>query len=130
MHTLFDFITHIKGIEYIVSVSFIAGYILYWEALKPKPFKAVITDGKNDLDFMRKSDYKTLLKNVVSAPFIGLAYVATLPFVFMYAVGSAALNGMFGLAGRSASFGWRPTEAYLTGKKKEEAKGKKDETKQ
>lgn len=129
MHTLFDFITHIKGIEYIVSVSFIAGYILYWEALKPKPFKAVITDGKNDLDFMRKSDNKTLFKNIVSAPFIGLAYIATLPFVFMFTLGSAALNSLFGLAGKSASFGWRPTEAYLTGKKKEEAEKKKDENK-
>ena len=129
MHTLFDFITHIKGIEYIVSVTFIAGYILYWEALKPRPFKAVITDGKNDLDFMRKSDNRALFKNIVSAPFIGLAYIATLPFVFMFALGTAAINGVLSIAGKEASFGWSPVEAYLTGKKKKASEKKKNENK-
>lgn len=129
MHTLFDFITHIKGIEYIVSVTFIAGYMLYWEALKPKPFKALLTDGKEDLDYMRNSDYKGILKNVVTAPFIGLAYIAALPFVFLFMLGSTALNGALSMAGKEASFGWSPVEAYLTGKKKNKAENKKEENK-
>jgi len=129
MHTLFDFITHIKGIEYIVSVTFIAGYMLYWEALKPKPFKALLTDGKEDLDYMRNSDYKGIIKNVVTAPFIGLAYIAALPFVFLFTLGSTALNGVLSIAGKEASFGWSPVEAYLTGKKKKTAENKKDEQK-
>ena len=126
MHTLFDFITHIKGIEYIVSVTFIAGYMLYWEALKPKPFKALLTEGKEDLEYMKNSDYKGILKNVVTAPFVGLAYVAALPFVFLFMLGSTALNGALSMAGKEASFGWSPVEAYLTGKKKKTTENKKE----
>ncbi len=47
----------------------------------------------------------------ISMPFIGIATVATL------AVGSA-LTGMYNLAAKSISFGWRPRNAYLSGKKK------------
>ena len=127
MHTLFDFITHIKGIEYIVSVTFIAGYMLYWEALKPKPFKAVLKDGKEDLDYMRNSDYKGILKNILTAPFIGLAYIAALPFVFLFTLGSTALNSVMSMAGKEASFGWNPVEAYLTGKKDKTDKKKNEQ---
>ena len=129
MHTLFDFITHIKGIEYIVSVSFIAGYMLYWEALKPKPFKVLLTDGKEDLDYMKNSDMKGILKNVVTAPFIGLAYIAALPFVFLFMLGSTVFNSVLGMAGKEASFGWNPVEAYLTGKKKNKTEKKTDDKK-
>ncbi len=127
MHTMFDYITHIKGVEYIISLLFIAGYILYAEVLKPKPFKALRESGKEDLDFVRNNRSSALgtIKKIATAPFIGLAYIVSLPFVFAYAIGTTALNGILGLAGKSASFGWRPTEAYLAGKK-----GKKEEKKQ
>ena len=32
MYTLVDFITHVKGIEYILSLAAIAGFLLFWEA--------------------------------------------------------------------------------------------------
>ena len=38
-------------------------------------------------------------------------------------VAGAALNAF----GKTAVFGWRPTEAYLTGKKKKEEKKKKEQ---
>lgn len=78
------------------------------------------------------------LKRLATAPFIGLAYVVALPFVFAYAVGrecfgraAEGLEGAFGLAGRSFAFGWRPLESYLGGKKdkKEKSKAKIDEKK-
>lgn len=131
MHTLFDFITHIKGIEYIVAISAIGAYMLYWEFLKPRPFKAVMETGREDLHHIRKAGYSSIIKTmgkVIAAPFIGLAYVVALPIGFAYALGSAAINGVLSLAGREASFGWRPTEAYLSGKKKE--KKEEDETKE
>ncbi|PKL52579.1 MAG: hypothetical protein CVV37_00580 [Nitrospira bacterium HGW-Nitrospira-1] len=59
----------------------------------------------------------------MSAPFIGLAYIVALPAVFAYALGSAAVNGMLTLTGKEASFGWRPAESYLSGKKKEKQEG-------
>ena len=131
MHTMFDFITHVKGVEYLISILFIAGYLLYAEVLKPKPFKTLKEAGKEDLDFVkshRKETMRTIGK-IAAAPFIGLGYIVVLPFAFAYAVGTAALGSVLGLAGRSASFGWRPTEAYLAGKKKKKEEKKQDEAK-
>ncbi|HYA31204.1 MAG TPA: hypothetical protein VED67_00485 [Thermodesulfovibrionales bacterium] len=131
MYTLYDYLTHVKGVEYIISILFIAGYILYAEVLKPKPFRTLKESGKEDFEFVRNNRGATFstFKKIVAAPFIGLAYVVSLPFAFLYALGTAAIGGILGLAGRSASFGWRPTEAYLAGKKKKMEEKKQDEKK-
>jgi len=131
MNTLYDYLTHVKGVEYIISVMFIAVYILYAEVLKPKPFATLKEAGKEDLDFIRSNKPSTIatLKKIIAAPFIGLGYVVMLPFAFAYAIGTAALNGVMGLVGSSASFGWRPTEAYLAGKKKKKEEKKQNEEK-
>jgi hypothetical protein len=131
MYTLYDYLTHVKGVEYIISILFIAGYILYAEVLKPKPFKTLKEAGKADLEFIKSNRPSTIgtIKKIITAPFIGLGYLVMLPFAFAYAIGTAALNGVLGLAGRSASFGWRPTEAYLAGKKKRKEEKKQDEEK-
>jgi len=129
MNTLFDFMTHIKGVEYILALLFIAGYILYAEVLKPKPFKTMIDTGKDDIDYIKKTGYRNTLKvigKIAAAPFIGIAYVVMLPFAFFAALGSAAVNGVMNLVGKIAVFGWRPTEAYLTGRKKKEEQKKKE----
>jgi hypothetical protein len=145
MHTLIDFTTHVKGVEYIISVLAITGYILYAEILKPKPFKTLKQSAGEDLEHLRNAGYRNALRTVgrvAAAPFIGLAYVIALPFVFAYTLG-AELVGMaaegiekaLGMAGRTASFGWRPVEAYLGGKKdrknkkKEKAESKEKEPK-
>jgi hypothetical protein len=61
--------------------------------------------------------------NLVMAPFVGLAYVITLPFIaigtMVVAIGKKAVNGLCHLAGSLTSFGWRPLESNLAGKKKE-----------
>ena len=130
MYTLYDFMTHIKGVEYILALLFIAGYILYSEVLKPKPFKTMIDTGKDDLEHIKKTGFRNTLKvigKIAAAPFIGIAYVVMLPFAFVAALGSAAMNGVMNLVGKTAVFGWRPTEAYFTGKKKKEEKKKDKE---
>jgi hypothetical protein len=128
MHTLFDFITHVKGVEYILSLTFIAGYILYWEALKPKPFRTVVNTSKEDVTFIRgtgrQNMYRTMGR-IATAPFVGLAYIVALPFVFAYAVFSAVMGGVLGMIGREAAFGWRPAESYLAGRKKEKKEDEK-----
>lgn len=130
MHTLFDFITHVKVVEYLISVTFIAGYMLFWEGLKPKPFSTPIEAGKEDLEHVRKNvNVLSNIGKICTAPFIGLAYIVAIPFGFMFVLASSAINGILGMAGKEASFGWRPMEAYLTGKKKEESGEKKDEKK-
>ncbi len=130
MNTLFDYLTHVKGIEYILALLFLAGYILFAELLKPTPFKTIRETTKENVEFVGKTGYKSILKTVsrtVAAPFIGLAYVAALPFVFMFAIGTAALHGIVGMAHRSISFGWRPMEAYLSGRKKRKGEKRKEE---
>jgi hypothetical protein len=128
MNTLFDFTTHIKGVEYILAVLFIAGYLLYWEVLKPKPFSSLKKAAQEDLEYLKQTGYKgtkTSLGKIAAAPFIGLAYVVLLPFGFIGALGYAVfslvgkgVSSVLGMAGKSTSFGWRPSEAYLAGKKK------------
>ena len=69
---------------------------------------------------------------VAIAPFVGLFYVIMMPFVFAFAIGLAVVKGLARLTGVNLSFGWRPLEAYLGGKKieKREGTGTKTDEKQ
>lgn len=63
---------------------------------------------------------------LVAAPVLGLAYAVFLPFIGI-AVLAAAIGGkVFGGAAaglwKGAAFSWKPSEAYLAGKKKKEEK--------
>ncbi len=134
MHTLVDFLTRVKGIEYMISVLAITGFILYVEVLKPKPFKSLARNVRDDVDHLRAAGGRSALRTagrLASAPFIGLFYVITLPFLFVGTfakeVAGMAVDAFAratGEAGRTVSFGWRPTEAYLGGRK--DKKGKQD----
>ena len=125
MYTLFDFMTHVKGIEYIISVLSIAAFMVFWEVLKPKPFAAVVSNGREDLAHLKESgDTMKYVKQMAAAPFIGLAYIVILPVGFFVVVLSEAVNlavkGVSTLLGKDVSFDWRPMEAYLTGKKRKQ----------
>jgi hypothetical protein len=131
MHTLVDFITQVKGIEYIISVLSIATFLVFWEVLKPKPFASVISSGKEDWQYLQKSGgiMKTAGK-IAAAPFIGLAYIAMLPVGFFFMVLAEVVNlavkGASTLMGRDVSFDWNPVEAYFTGRKRKQAEAGKD----
>jgi hypothetical protein len=115
---MFDFITHVKGIEYILSLTFIAGYVLFWEVLKPRPFQKVKETGQEDLEYVKQNGMKNNLKlagKIAAAPFVGLLYVILLPVGLVSALSYAVVAGV---AGKNTSFSWRPAEAYLSGKKK------------
>jgi hypothetical protein len=122
MHTLFDFITHVKGIEYILSILFIGGFLLLWEVLKPKPFATVVSVGKEDIAHMRSTGGPLQYAGrIAAAPFIGLAYIVMLPVGFFLVMLLEAVNlavkGVSTLLGRDISFNWSPLEAYFTGRK-------------
>ncbi len=115
MNSMFDFVTHVKGIEYILSLALIAGYLIVWEALKPKPFRSVKEAGREDLEHLKQNGMAGTLKQVgriASAPFVGLLYIVTLPIGMISALAYAII------AGKGESFSWRPAEAYLAGRKK------------
>ena len=65
---------------------------------------------------------------IVAGPVLGLIYALFLPFIgiamLVKLVGQKAGAGVMEMVHGSASFGWRPSESYLTGKKKG---AKKDE---
>ena len=135
MYTLVDFITHVKGIEYIMSLLAIAGFLLFWEALKPAPFRTVAETGKDDLNYIEQAGgVRHILKSVgkiAAAPFIGAAYIVMLPIGFFAALAIGAVNvamkGVAAIAGKSMTFEWRPVEAYLAGRKKKERTATKAE---
>ncbi len=58
------------------------------------------------------------------APVVGLGYVICLPFISVSAIvgmiGGKALGRGWNLVRTLAYFEWRPSEAYLAGKKKKE----------
>ena len=57
-------------------------------------------------------------------PVVGLAYVICLPFISVGAIivmiGGKALGKVWNLVRSLAYFEWKPSEAYLAGKKKKE----------
>ena len=64
---------------------------------------------------------------IVAGPVLGLMYAAFLPFIgiamLIKLVGQKAGGGVMEMVHGNASFGWRPSESYLSGKKKETKKG-------
>jgi hypothetical protein len=78
--------------------------------------------GRPSATYVRMSSEIMLLVG----PIIGLLYVLCVPFISIATIAALAsgkaANGVLSLIGKSLSFGWRPKEAYLSGKKK----GKKD----
>ncbi len=137
MYTMVDFVTHVKGVEYILSIAAIAGFLVFWEILKPRPFRTVVNTGKDDLAYIEESGgLKSVAKSVgriAAAPFIGLAYIVMLPIGFFVALAAAVVNlavkGVASVAGQSVTFEWRPVEAYLAGRKKKAEKAKKGDVK-
>ncbi len=55
-------------------------------------------------------------------PLVGLVYFISLPFIAIATIaaliGKKVLSGILSMARNLVSFGWRPTEAYLAGRKK------------
>ncbi len=59
---------------------------------------------------------------LLSGPVIGLFYTILMPLTSIAALVALAvrsvIGGLYNLAAKSVSFGWRPKNAYLSGKKK------------
>jgi hypothetical protein len=68
---------------------------------------------------------------VALGPILGLLYAAFLPFIgiamLVKVVFQKVASAVTAPTKRAASFGWRPSESYLAGKKKGSGEEKKDE---
>ena len=68
---------------------------------------------------------------IAAGPVLGLVFAMFLPFIgiamTLNLIGKKLMEGIVSAAAGSMSFGWRPIEAYLAGRKrKKEARAKKD----
>ncbi len=63
---------------------------------------------------------------LAAAPVLGLLFAVFLPFIgiamVLMLIGGKLVDGVTNAVASNARFGWRPVEAYLTGKKKHAAK--------
>ncbi len=93
----------------------------YWDLTHGRridvPGEAVLAGGGSAM-YIRMSPGVMLL----SGPVIGLVYAILMPFLGLATVAalgvSTVLGGIYHAAAKSVSFGWRPKNAYLSGKKK------------
>ena len=120
MNTLVDFVSQNKGIEYMLAIGFIAGYALFIEFLKPKPFRGLVSSIRDDMGHMKgqgRVDMFKLMKNLTVLPFVAGAYMAALPFYMMVGFALKAETALSGAVG-STTMAWRPLESYLSGRAK------------
>jgi hypothetical protein len=72
------------------------------------------------------------LAMLLAAPLLGLAYAMFLPFIgiamLITLIGRKLFGGVLDGLWKTAAFGWRPSEAYLLGRKKTRRTKKKGES--
>ena len=149
-YTFFDFVTQVKGAEYLIAVTSVLLFIVLWQLLSPRPFKAMMETAKEDLKYINQgggySGVARTAGRVAAAPFLAIAYIAALPFVFLFSVSLVMVEGveqaidasgvwvarmmaanraaLARLLNVSTSFSWRPQEAYFLGRKRRKARDK------
>jgi hypothetical protein len=124
MHTLFDFTSSVSAVQYLLSLLFILGFIIFNEILKPMPFEGLLKAVSEDIRFIRsqkKVEVTRLIKNITLAPVYALFYFASLPALFIQGVTVIIGKGLVDVS----SAGWSPLRAYFTGRRKAK-KSKKD----
>jgi len=117
MKTLFDFITHVNGLTYVLAIASIAGFAIYLELFKAKPFAEILESARDDYRFVRElgvAGNKRLLKNAIKAVMLSAMYLVSLPFLFLRGLAQATGE----LVSAVAQPGWSPVRAYFTGRKK------------
>jgi hypothetical protein len=84
-----------------------------------------VLPGENKTRYVKASSVVMLL----FGPIIGLAYVVFLPIMGIVTVTAMIVQKVFGgmlnVGKNIVSFGWRPSEAYLAGKKKRKGHGRR-----
>ncbi len=117
MHTLFDFISNVNAVQYVIALLSVIGFIIFSEVLKANPFKGLRESVAEDVRFIKTQDRVTRIqfaKNVASAPFYFLSYLAALPVLFVQGMAEPIGRGI----GVMTTGGWSPVRAYFAGRRK------------
>ncbi len=93
----------------------------YWDLANGRRIDVLndaVLAGGGTATYVRMSSGVMLL----SGPVIGLFYAIAMPFLGIATVAALGVRSVLGViyhaAAKSVSFGWRPRNAYLSGKKK------------
>ncbi|MCK9419080.1 MAG: hypothetical protein M0R70_06855 [Nitrospirae bacterium] len=117
MHTLFDFISNVNAVQYVIALLSVVGFIVFSEVLKARPFEGLRESVAEDVRFIKAQDKVTrlqLAKNVAMAPFYFLSYLAALPVLFAQGMAEPIGRGI----GAMTTGGWSPVRAYFAGRRK------------
>jgi len=117
MHTLFDFISNVNAVQYVIALLSMIGFILFSEVLKANPFQGLRESVAEDVRFIKTQDKGMrlqLIKNVAMAPFYFLSYLASLPVLFAQGMVEPIGRGF----GAVTTGGWSPVRAYFAGRRK------------
>lgn len=97
----------------------------YWDLTSGRRvdvLREAVLSGGGTATYVRMSPGFVLL----SGPVIGLVYAVLMPFIGIATVATLMAGriteGLYNVAVKSISFGWRPRNAYLSGKKKKDDK--------
>ena len=117
MHTLFDFISQVNGVQYIIALLSIPGFIIFSEILKTRPFAGLQESVAEDVRFIKeqdKAERRQLVRNAVMAPVYFITYLASVPVLFVQGMAEPVGRRI----GAMTSVGWSPVRAYFTGRSK------------
>lgn len=117
MHTLFDYISTVNGIQYLLMLTFIIGFILFLELMKPRPFAGLTRIAADDIGFFRTQSVETRLRSVKRlfvAPVYAMLYIAAIPVLFIHGVAVIFSRVITALTWVS----WSPVRAYFRGSRK------------
>jgi hypothetical protein len=129
MNTLFDHTSYVNGMEYVLALLSIVGFVVLLEVFKKRPFMGLIESVVEDLRFVKGLGMKSnmrLAKQIAAAPFLAALYAASLPFLLLRGLGEALVGALT----PATSFGWSPIRAYFTGRKRAEKKNDEKKTDQ
>jgi hypothetical protein len=62
MYSLGDFITHNKGVYYIMSIIAIGGLLISWEVSNHAPFRTVANADKQDIEYIKQTVYGIVME--------------------------------------------------------------------
>ncbi len=126
MHTLFDFISHVNGMQYVIALCSVAGFALFVELLSPRPFLGLISAIAEDIRHIKAEGsvkIYALARNGAVALGCAAMYAASLPILFA--------SGMLANLGETFEAvnptGWNPVRAYFVKRRKTTKTDNKDE---